>query len=239
MTTDRRTFLKQVGVGAAGVGLVGALPCGQAAPFLSRHGLPRSAPEAQGVSSAKILGFLEAVAASRHEFHSFMLLRHGHVIAEGWWSPYQAALPHALYSLSKSFTSTAVGLAVAESKLKVDDRVTSFFPNDLPDPVSENLAALRVKDLLTMSVGHAKDSTWTIVKTDNWVKSFLALPIPTGPAAPSSTIAAQPTCSPPSCSKSPAKGSSITSNLAFSSRWLFMTCPGKPARAASTPAAGD
>src|SRR5262249_23647037 len=124
---------------------------------------------------------LDAVAASKHEFHSLMLIRRGHVVAEGWWSPYRAEAIHTLYSLSKSFTSTAVGLAVAEGKLKVSDPVTAFFPDDLPEKISDNLSALRVKDLLTMSVGHAEDSTGAIRKQDNWVKAFLALPIQNPP----------------------------------------------------------
>jgi CubicO group peptidase (beta-lactamase class C family) len=112
-----------------------------------------------------------------------MLVRHGQVIAEGWWSPYAADLNHMLYSLSKSFTATAIGFAVTEGRLKVEDPVISFFPNDLPGSISENLTALRVKHLLTMSVGHAKDSTPIIEKTDNWVKTFLALPIENPPGS--------------------------------------------------------
>src|SRR5208282_3120926 len=139
--------------------------------------LPRSEPEAQGMDSGAILAFLDAIAASKHEFHSFMVVRHGHVVAEGWWSPYRPELKHTLYSLSKSFTSTAVGLAVSEGKLTVDDAVVKFFPEDRPGQVSEHLAALRVKHLLTMSVGHAEDSTPTIVKEENWARAFLALPI--------------------------------------------------------------
>jgi hypothetical protein len=50
--------------------------------------LPRSVPEAEGVSSEDILAFVNAVENSRNELHSFMFLRHGKVIAEGWWNPY-------------------------------------------------------------------------------------------------------------------------------------------------------
>src|SRR5262247_3025062 len=89
--------------------------------------LPRSAPEAQGVSSAAILSFIAAADKSIDSLHSFMLLRHGHVVAEGWWSPYDAQSPHVLFSLSKSFTSTAIGLAISEGKLSVDDEVLKFF----------------------------------------------------------------------------------------------------------------
>src|SRR5882672_6582867 len=93
-------------------------------------GLPRSAPEAQGVSSSAILEFVEAADKQVDAMHSFMLVRHGHVVAEGWWSPYDAQTRHSMFSLSKSFTSTAVGLAVAEGKFSVDDTVLKFFPDD-------------------------------------------------------------------------------------------------------------
>ncbi len=86
-----------------------------------------------------------------------------------------------MYSLSKSFTSTGVGFAVAEGRITVNDPVVSFFPNDLPEKGSEHLSALRVKDLLTMSVGHAKDSTGSLWGEENWVRKFLSLPIPNPP----------------------------------------------------------
>ena len=123
-----------------------------AAPALADD-LPRSDPEAQGVSSAAVLDFVEAADATIESMNSFMLVRHGHVVAEGWWAPYAAESPHSLYSLSKSFTSTAVGLAVAEGKLSLDDPVLEFFPDDAPAEPSENLRSMRVRDLLRMSTG--------------------------------------------------------------------------------------
>jgi CubicO group peptidase (beta-lactamase class C family) len=183
MTLNRRTFLKRAGLGAAGLKLFSSFPLCLRAEAAGVAHLPRSAPEAQGVSSAAILGFLSALGESKHEFHSFMMVRHGHVIAEGWWAPYRKDARHMLYSLSKSFTSTSIGFAVTEGKLTLEDPVTSFFPNDLPPTVSGNLANLRVKHLLTMSVGHAKDSTPIITREQNWVKSFLSLPIDNTPGS--------------------------------------------------------
>ncbi|MBK9390983.1 MAG: serine hydrolase [Bacteroidetes bacterium] len=81
------------------------------------NSLPRSTPEAEGVSSEAILQFVEAANSEVNDIHSFMLLRHGKVIAEGWWKPYSPDLKHTMYSLSKSFTSTAVGFAVTEKLL--------------------------------------------------------------------------------------------------------------------------
>lgn len=172
MTTTsptRRTFLKQFGLTTLGAC---ALPSTWAAAEFTA--LPRSTPAAEGVSATGILDFINAMETTKHELHSFMMLRHGKVIAEGWYAPYAAELKHTMYSMSKSFTSTAVGFAVAEGKLSVEDKVTSFFPDDLPAQISENLGKLRIKHLLTMSVGHEKEPTGAVVKEDNWVRTFLA-----------------------------------------------------------------
>jgi CubicO group peptidase (beta-lactamase class C family) len=140
--------------------------------------LARSVPEAEGVSSNDIIQFLDAASKSKTEFHSFMLLRHGKVIAEGWWNPYRPDLKHSLYSCSKSFTATAVGFAVQEKKLTLSDNVISFFPNDLPDTVSKFLSELTVKDVLIMSDGQEPDPTSAVgSKYSNWIKGFLATPI--------------------------------------------------------------
>ena len=112
--------------------------------------------------------------------HSFMLIRHGHVIAEGWWDPYRQEDVHLLYSLSKSFTSTAVGFARAEGLLTLQDKVVSFFPDDLPSQVSENLAAMTIRDLLTMNTGHEIEpqrGSLTGEPYENWVAGFLAHPV--------------------------------------------------------------
>jgi len=144
--------------------------------------LPRSVPEAEGVSSEGILAFLEAAANSRHEFHSIMFVRHGKVIAEGWWEPYKPGLRHTLYSTSKSFTSTAVGFAVSEKLLTVHDKVIPFFPEDLPDSVSDFLADMTVRDLLSMTAGQDPDPTFSVAAMDsNWVKAFLAIPVVNDP----------------------------------------------------------
>lgn len=139
--------------------------------------LPRSTPEVEGVSSQHILTFLEATAASDHEFHSIMVLRHGKVVAEGWWNPYRPDLHHTMYSVSKSFTATAVGFAVAEKKISVDDKVISFFPNEVPNYNDATLASLRIKDLLSMSAGQQPDPTGPVVISDNWTRTFLSTPI--------------------------------------------------------------
>jgi len=141
--------------------------------------LVRATPESQGVSSEAIAKFLRAADEKVNSMHSVMILRHGKVIAEAWWAPEDATKPHVLWSLSKSFTSTAVGLAVEEGKLSIEDRVVGFFPDDLPGEPSENLRKMQVKDLLTMSTGHADEPN--VRQSQDWIKSFLAHPLPHPP----------------------------------------------------------
>jgi CubicO group peptidase (beta-lactamase class C family) len=145
--------------------------------------LPRSAPESQGVPSAAVSHFLQAVAESGIELHSLMLVRHGHVAAEGWWAPYAAPLKHKMFSLSKSFTSSAVGLAVAEGLLSLDDRVLSFFPEDAPTDPTPHLKAMQVRHLLMMGTGHTEDTTSAMQKSPdgNWAGTFLRLPVEKAP----------------------------------------------------------
>ena len=116
--------------------------------------LPRATPESQGVSSPALLAFIEALDAGVDTMNSVIVVRHGQVIAEGWWAPYSADTRHSMFSLSKSFTSTAVGLAINEGKLNLDDEVMKFFPGDVPEKPSDNLKAMRLRDLLIMSSGH-------------------------------------------------------------------------------------
>jgi len=141
--------------------------------------LPRSSPEAQGISSSAILSFVEKADKNLDAMNSFMLLRHGHVVAEGWWAPYNAESPHSLYSLSKSFASTAVGLAIAEGKLSLDDEVLKFFPEDAPPAPSANLKSMRVSDLLRMSSGQQVEPARTAAAP--WTKTFIAQSVPFKP----------------------------------------------------------
>lgn len=147
--------------------------------------LPRSSPEQQGISSADLLAFIEAADKDIDTMNSFMLVRHGHVVAEGWWAPYDPDTPHVLYSLSKSFTSTAVGLAIAEGKLSLDDQVIKFFPDEAPADPSENLRAMRVRDLLRMNTGNQTEAPIRVnfpsLQTETWAKTFLTHPVPFKP----------------------------------------------------------
>ena len=134
-------------------------------------------PESVGVDSQALVNFLRAADTSGLEWHSIAFLRHGKLFAEAYWSPFKQDAKHTLYSLSKSFTSTAIGLAVAEGHFSVEDPVIGFFPKDLPSEMSPFLKELKVKHLLTMNVGHEKEVNLRAATDKTWVQAFLAHPI--------------------------------------------------------------
>lgn len=139
--------------------------------------LPRSTPESQAVDSEAIIEFISAADSEVNDIHSLMVVRNGYVVVEAWWKPESAEKNHILWSLSKSFTSTAVGFAVQEGKISVDDLVIDFFPDKLPDSPSRNLKTMRIRDLLTMSAGHQTEVNLRGTEGD-WVEAFLSHPVP-------------------------------------------------------------
>jgi CubicO group peptidase (beta-lactamase class C family) len=138
--------------------------------------LPRSAPSALDVDPARITGFLDAVAAARMDLHSLMILRHGAVVAEGWWVPYRSDDIQLLYSLSKTFLAMAVGIAIGEGRLSAEDLVADLLPDVVPEPLPEHLRQLRVRHLLAMASGHREETLPRIVAMGpDPVRNFLAL----------------------------------------------------------------
>lgn len=146
------------------------------------NSLPRCDPARQGVEAAAIAAFLDAIKREKLELHSLMVVRGGCVVAEGWWAPYRRTYPHLLNSLSKSFTSTAIGIAVHEGRLSIEDCVLSFFPEYGNETIRANMAELKVRHLLTMSTGQSEDTIPALWQIDSdWVRAFLEMPITHAP----------------------------------------------------------
>ncbi|MEZ5070794.1 MAG: serine hydrolase [Bacteroidales bacterium] len=139
-------------------------------------------PESQGISSQAILDLIDAFEKDQPDaIHSLMIRRHNQVVAAGWWAPYRADSPHLLWSLSKSFTSTAIGIAQDEGLLSIDDPVAPYFPEDVPGEISPNLAAMRISDLLRMNTGHLTEPTWGGAQDASWPAIFLQHEVPFKP----------------------------------------------------------
>lgn len=142
----------------------------------------RSAPEAQGIDSAWLVRALEAAQTGARrgvEIHDFLLLRHGKLVCEAYFAPYGPEVKHAIYSQTKSFMATALGLAVGEGRLTLEDRVLPYFPEVNPDGVCENGRKMRVRDLLAMASGHDQDTMDAF--RQGGPEAYFALPVPYEP----------------------------------------------------------
>lgn len=147
--------------------------------------LVRTTPESVGIPSGAISALVERLQSKEGGAHSLMLLRHGQVAAEGWWAPYGPERPHMLFSLSKSFTSTAVGLAVADGLLTVDDFVLSYFTEFAPADPGLYLETMRIRHLLSMNTGHSEDTLPALLSRDDgaWRRAFLECPVTNPPGS--------------------------------------------------------
>lgn len=145
-------------------------------PNVTKPSLPVSCPSAQGVDPAGVAAFLDAVEAEPAiEPHSLVMIRHGSVIAQGWWAPYSRDRVHLLYSLSKSFTSTAAGFAVAEGLVDLDRTVLSYFPELDRDVVDPRSRTLLVRHVASMASGHTAEALGRAIAEDSadLVRGFL------------------------------------------------------------------
>jgi Beta-lactamase class C and other penicillin binding proteins len=141
--------------------------------------LPTSSPSAQGVDADGILAFVDALETSpTQDPHSVMILRHGNVIAQGWWAPYAPDRRHLLYSLSKSFTSAAAGIALGEGLLRLDDPVITYFPEFEADITDARSRRMLVRHVASMASGHTEDTLEKALALDpsDPVRGFLLLP---------------------------------------------------------------
>ena len=129
--------------------------------------LPRSTPAAEGISTQAVINMMDSLMGLPEcDIHHVMVVRHGKVVAELHPTPFRAEDSHTLYSASKTFTSLAVGIAIDENLLRLDDRVMTFFPDKRTNRVSDNMAAMTVRDLLMMASGVKPDWTMRNNSTD-------------------------------------------------------------------------
>ena len=144
---------------------------------------PRATPESVGIPSASVQKLLDRLEAEGDMVHSYMLIRHGKVVAEGWWAPYDAETRHALFSVSKSFVAMALGFAIEDRKMTINDRVNWFFPECVPTNQDARAKEIRVRDLMAMASGQQHDSFRAINREgpDGGPKAFFRIPMANPP----------------------------------------------------------
>lgn len=137
-------------------------------------------PEEMGIPSGCITDFIERLRAHEVPMHSLLMLRHDKLVLEGYYAPCTENTLHRMFSISKSFTSIAVGLLADEGRLSLDDPVIKYFPDKTPSDVHPWIAAMTIRDMLMMRTCHAA-TTYKLDMTKDWVESFFTT-APTHPA---------------------------------------------------------
>lgn len=139
--------------------------------------LPRSNPEAEGLSSAELCAFYRRMASMPNaNLHCLLVARHGKVISEGYFAPYRKDFWHVTHSLCKTLTGTAVGIAVSEGLFGLDDHIVDLFPREAGLFPSRQMRAVRVRHLLTMTSGITYNEVSEALDTD-WVKGIFSAPV--------------------------------------------------------------
>ncbi len=142
-----------------------------------------AAPEEMGVPSKAIYRFIRKLEQYQIPMHSILMARHGKLIAEGYYAPYQAYTLHRMFSVSKSFTSVAIGLMEEEGKLSLDDQIIRHFPDKLSRQVPPWIAQMTIRDMLKMQTCHTS-TTYKLHPENDWIESFFV----TEPSHPSGTV---------------------------------------------------
>lgn len=131
-------------------------------------------PEDVGISSVAIANFLQDCEKIHYKLRTLHIVRHGKFITEIARYPFQASDKRLVYSVSKTFTSTAIGLAVQEGILRVEDRLLDYFPECQNLPMDARAAKITLRDVLTMSTGHERDTVGDMCNSENtsWPEIF-------------------------------------------------------------------
>lgn len=152
-----------------------AFPFGEGFPGReeAEQPLERAIPETQGISSARIAAFLKDLALHESiDIHQIMLVRNGKVICECGFAPYPAGMWHASYSMCKSITGMAIGMLIAEGKLKLGDKVIDVFHTRKNLFNIFRLKDVTVENLLDMTSCVSFNETG-IVSGNDWVRGYL------------------------------------------------------------------
>ena len=151
----------------------------------------KATPEETGIPSNCIIQFIERLQKRQIPMHSLLLMHHDKLIFEGYYAPCSADSLHRMFSISKNFTSIAIGLLIDEGKIALDDPIIQYFPEKLPDKVHPLIAQMTIRDMLMMRTCHAS-TTYKVDMSSDWVKSFFTVP----PTHPSGTLFHYDTSSP-------------------------------------------
>lgn len=138
--------------------------------------LPRCTPEEAGISSGQVIDCIKTLAHDLTTIHSFMAARHGKVFAECWWAPYSADLVHCNHSFGKSYTATAIGIALKEGRLFLDEKMVDVFAEEIAErniTVPEMMRRITIRHVMTMTNGMAHHPSMS----GDWIGNYFTTPM--------------------------------------------------------------
>ncbi|MFN8595795.1 MAG: serine hydrolase [Anaerolineae bacterium] len=145
-----------------------------------------SSPEAQGLNSQQLVEALKAIDQRHLNLHSLLIIRNGYLISENYFGTYTVDKRHQLYSVTKSFVATLIGIASDKGTLTgTDQHIVDFFPKYKFDHLNEQKRAMTLDDTLTMRTGldwaEGDPAYRDLFLSSDWVKFMLDKPMVTAP----------------------------------------------------------
>jgi CubicO group peptidase (beta-lactamase class C family) len=163
-------------------------PPSSPAAYWPTDGWRMSTPETQGMDSQKLAQMLEAVRQQHLNLHSLLVFRNGYIVSETYFPPYQQITPHELFSVTKSFISTLVGIALDKGYIdRLDQRVLDFFPGKTFANLDAQKQAMTLEDVLTMRTGldwqEGDPAYMALYRSPDWVSFMLDKPMVAAPGS--------------------------------------------------------
>ena len=142
-----------------------------------------SSPEEQGMDSKELAKLVDL--GTTLSLDSLLVQRHGKIVAEAYYAPYAAGIPHAIYSATKAVISTLMSIASKDGLLDSPSlRVFDFFDRRSIANVDDRKNAITVQSLLDMTSGiewSMPDSMFDMERSPDWVKFVLDRPMSSTP----------------------------------------------------------
>ena len=150
--------------------------------YFPTDGWRTSTPEEQGMDSNKLAQMLSAVQQKHLSLHSLLVIRNGYIVSETYFGAFTQDTPHQLYSVTKSFIATLIGIAIDKGAIdRTDHRILDFFPEDTIENLDQYKQAITLENLLTMRAGldwqEGDPAYMALAQSPDWVKFMLDKPM--------------------------------------------------------------
>ena len=138
-------------------------------------------PEKYGISSERMLKLVQEMDAQVEDLHSIAVVCDNDVVLLKCKEPYTEECRQMMHSFAKSMNSIAVGIAISEGKIHLEDKIADYFRGYLPETYDKRIEDLTVRNLLTMAAGACRYSSYFKGVTDSWIRHYFTYELPHDP----------------------------------------------------------